>query len=183
MLKLTKIAIAASAIVALSTHFTLANTGEYKLIAFEDCEVVAETTLNQAQIDSYLALEASEQKMESLTQPIESLDTDIDHYTDQISELTNLAIQEDGETLQINKKLLQEQEALAKELEMLIKSHEKEYEALEKGARVIEANAKVFEKEMRPILDEIAHEMVRIVGPDYKGDPYDCAGEHTMILM
>lgn len=181
MLKLTKIAIAASAIVALSTHFTLANTGEYTLIAFDDCDVVTEATLNQAQVNAYLALQASEKKMDALSKPVENLD--IDHYTDQISELTNRAIQEDGETLKINKKLLKEQEALAQELQILMKNHEQDFEALEKEARVIEASAKAFEKEMRPLLDDLDHDMVRIVGPQDAKDPYDCDGDHTMILM
>ncbi|WP_218312627.1 hypothetical protein [Alteromonas antoniana] len=183
MLKLTKIAIAASAIVALSTHFTLANTSNYRLIAFEDCNVVSESILTPSQVDAYLALTASEQKMEALTQPVESLDADIDDYADKISELTHQAIQEDGDTLRINKKQLREQEALAQELEALMKNHEKQFEALEKEARVIETAANAFEKEIRPLIDDIDHDVVRIVGPDDAGDPYECDGDSTMILM
>lgn len=183
MLKLTKIAVAASAIIVLSTHFTLANTSEYKLIAFEDCTVVAEAPLDQSQVDAYLALKASEKRMEAVSQPVESLDEDIDRYSDQISELTNLAIQEDDETLQINKKLLQKQEALAKELQSLIKHHESKFKALEEEARVIEAAAKAFENAIRPAVKGIEYDLLQIVGPEDKNEPYDCDGDRTMILM
>ncbi len=183
MLKLTKTAIAASAIVALSTHFTLAQPSDYRLIAFKDCNVVSESRLNQSQVDAYLALTASEQKMESLAEPVEALDADVDRYADKISELTHLAIQEDGDTLRINKKHLRDQEALARELEALMKNHEKQFEALEKEARVIETVAKAFENEIRPLIDDIDHDVVRIVGPDDDDDPYACDGDHSLILM
>ncbi|WP_414828450.1 hypothetical protein [Alteromonas sp. H39] len=183
MFKLTKLAIAASAIVAFSTHLTLANTGNYRLIAFEDCDVVSESVLNQSQVDAYLALTASEQRMDALTQPIESLDTDIDHYTDKISELTQLAIQEDDDMLLINKSQLREQEALAQELEALMKNHEKQFEALESEARVIEKAANAFENEIRPLLEGIEHDIVRVVAPGDTSDPYACDGNRAMMLM
>ncbi len=182
MSRITTIALVTSAVAALTTHLSLAKTSQYKLIAFNNCEVVAEHELNQAQISAYMLLQDAEKRMESISQPVNAIENDIDQFSDRINDLTNRAIQEDDNSLYIDKKLLREQEQISEELESLIKAHETDFAALEKEARVIEANAKNFEKEITPLINKIEHDFVRIVGPDNKQDPYACDNRNMTMI-
>lgn len=184
MIPLTKIALVASAIVAVSSHFSLAKTNDYRLIAFENCDVIAEHPLDQNQIDAYLALQRSEQTMTSLQKPVDAMSDKIDRYTSTISDLTSRAVQEDGDTVTINRALLREQEQVAKQLEALVKAHEADVSSLEKEARVIHEKAHHFEKVIDPLLKDKEYDMVRIVGPKYSDAPYRCEGDkHAKIIM
>ena len=183
-MKLAKIALVATAIVAVSSHLSLAKPNDYRLIAFENCDVVAEHTLDQNQIDAYLALQDSEQRMASLEKPVDALNEKIDRYSSKIGNLTSQAISEDGDMLTIDRALLREQEQAAKELEALVKTHESDFASLEKEARIIEEKAHRFENAIAPLIKDKDYDMVRIVGPKYSDAPYRCdSDEHAMTMM
>ncbi|MCW8108774.1 hypothetical protein OPS25_09735 [Alteromonas ponticola] len=182
MIKLTKVAIIASGMVAFTTHLSLANPSEYRLIAFDNCEVVTEHELNASQIEAYRALKSSENRMESISQPIHLIQDDIDSYSEQIGELTERAVKEEGDMLFINKALLNEQKALTEKLETLIKAHEADFSALEKEGRRIEVRAREFEKQVHPLLENISYDFIRIIGPENKDDPYSCNSKNIAMF-
>ncbi|NMH58757.1 hypothetical protein [Alteromonas ponticola] len=182
MMKLNKIAVVASVVAAFTTHLSLANNGEYHLIAYDDCNVVADQTLTQSQIEAYLALKDSEDRMQTISAPIHLIQGDIDNFTAQIGELTDRAIQDSGNELYIDKALLREQEALTKELESLIESHEADFAALEKEGRLIEERAKAFEKQIQPFLKGVNHDFVRIIGPDTGNEKYSCKDKNIAMF-
>ncbi len=183
MKTLAKLTLTATAIIAVSTHLSLANTNDYRLIALENCNVVAEHALNTAQVDAYLQLKSSEQAMERATAPMDNIEEDIDRYTTQISELTRRAVQESGDTLTINHTLLAEQQVLTGELEALIDHHRGDFDAIEKQAAVIETSARRFEDAIDPLLNDMHYDMVRIVGPKYHDAPFPCSDNSALIIM
>lgn len=174
MQKLAYLAITASAIVAFSSHLTLANQNEYHLMAFENCKVVADKKLNQEQVDAYLALQASDRQMRHVSVPVDNLQAQINEYTSKIEALTRRAVIEDDSSLHIDKALLREQESVSKALEALLKDHEGEFAALEDEAAAIEQRAHHFENVISPLLDDVEHDFVRIIGPNNASSANEC---------
>lgn len=174
MKKFAFFAVATSAIVAFSSHLTLANQNEYHLMAFKNCKVVADKKLNQEQVDAYLALQASEKQMRHVSEPVENLQSQINEYTSKIEDLTRRAVIEDDSSLHIDKALLREQESVSKALEALLKDHEGEFAALEDEAAAIEQRAHQFENVISPLLDDVEHDFVRVTGPDNASSAHEC---------
>lgn len=183
MKTLAKLTVTATALIAVSTHLSLADTNDYRLIAFDNCDIVAEHSLTPAQTNAYEQLKVSQDAMEKVTAPIDAIERDIDRYTSQINDITERAIKRNGSTVTIDRALLAQQQTLSKELEALMEVHSADFAAIEKEADLITHHAHHFETTIAPLLRNTQYDMVRIVGPKYSDAPFSCEDNHALLIM
>lgn len=168
-----------SAVAALSVFASDKDATDYQLVAYKDCEIVHQAALNDSQMQAYLDLKGMEKEMEFIVKPLGNFEQEIEHLSAKIEKITEEAVTDDGKTIVIKKHLLKEQEDLADKITKIVKIHQPELDAIEINGEKIEKIAELFEQEIKPELEGIDHDMVRIVSKDDSGEISCDKGHHT----
>ena len=153
-----------------------ANTeSDYRIRVFDNCKVVAEYPMTQAQIEAYLDLQKMETSMRELELPIKAIETQMQDYSTKIESLTALAIQETETILHIDKTYLKQQKDVADQMSELVKLHQSDFDALNEQGKKITAVANKFEVAMATTLDGIEHDQIEVLGPDEPNSSHYCS--------
>jgi uncharacterized protein YgbK (DUF1537 family) len=157
------------------------NSGDYKIVVLNNCQIVSEQSMTSSQIAAYQALQGQEQLMHALEEPINAMQAQMQEYSSELETLSALAVQETETSLYIDKSYMQEQQTAADKLQQLVSAHQSDFDALAEQGDKIGHIAAQFEREIAPSVAHIKHDQIQVIGPDSKASEHTCYSRNSQI--
>lgn len=162
-LKLTLSAIAASTMIFGLTAFAATEQAiTYKVIAYNNCEVVTEFTLNQAQSDALKALNEHENSLDIHQLPMKEMERKLAHYAAELEALSTNIVTEENGVVKVNQQALLKQAELTRAMEDTLAVHEIDISGIEANAAEIEKRAQQLDNLIAPQLAGFDYDQVVI---------------------
>ena len=153
----------------------------YRMLAFDQCQRVADIPLNELQIKHYLAMQDIEDKMHLAEQPLQALDTKVsalshqlEELTTQLEELTTQLELEYQSNWQPNGDTMVNIETISAQIERVMSEHQPHIEHLEATASKIEQVANDFEHAINASLNGLTYQQIEILTPSKPTSGFKC---------
>lgn len=141
------------------------DSGEYRIVALRDCQIVAEFPMSAEQLTAYQSLSQQEKTMQQLQKPIQGIEVSMQSYSQRISALSAQAISENKGGVVINHVLLEQQKHVVDEFEHFMQRHQGAFDALEAQGSHIAKVAEQFESLILPVLGTLQFDQIHIASP------------------
>ena len=146
----------------------------YRMLAFDQCQRVADIPLNELQIKHYLAMQDIEDKMHLAEQPLQALDTKVSALSHQLEELTTQLELESQSNWQPNGDTMVNIETISAQIERVMSEHQPHIEHLEATASKIEQVANDFEHAINASLNGLTYQQIEILTPSKPTSGFKC---------
>lgn len=139
------LALSIATFISYNLFATTAETSDYELVAYSDCEVVHRVALTKEQKIAYDLLNKESSIMEGLEKPIQLIQPSLDKLNEEMKVVSKLAVQETDNTIRIDKEAMTKQAELADKIDAIIKDNAENFKALRTQGKRIESAANEFE--------------------------------------
>ena len=171
---------AISGSVAAAQPTTAEKNGTYRMLAYDQCKLVADVPLNETQIKHYQAMQDIEDNMQYAQHSLQRAETQMSALSLKLEELTQLAEQQNHEHWQADSKTIAKIEAISQQIDDVVNTHQPQFAHLESTASQVEKIANQFEQAISGSLIGLTFQQVEILTPNKPTSQFKC--RHTTVV-
>ena len=154
-------------------------SGTYRMLAYDQCELVADIPLNKLQVQHYNEMQDIEVKVHLAEQPLHDIEAQITALSRELEELTTHTKLQSLSDWQPNSDTMVKINSISEQIERIMDEHQPQFDHLEVTASEIEQAANRFEHAINASLDGLTYQQIEILTPSKPNSRFKCTHSET----